>query len=662
MGIAAKLVSQSALDVNGNEVVWALIDTLIAGGWTKEFESDGSSGPVESAADLNNADAYVVLQQPAGGDAPFAGSRQWGIQRGSNANEYRVRLSQSGTLAGGSATAMPTSADQQWVSNQGGTYDTWFSAVGEGTEVDYHIVVFDADDGFSFFLAMHHGSVNFETCVAMDACRSRVPADEDPFVYAAGGQMERAVFSDDAFGAYAFVQFGTGGQSWEAVHVQIAADAEPLALFPGLTDNPDHLGYWTLGPAFYGDPNVEDGETMYKGTSTIFRLATLEAATSDMWQLEEDGPPEFLQWSDLALLWDAETDAGGATRLAHDITIESSGGGDIVPPVVTYDPTDSSTLARRDFVHVHVTDNVEVADVTISVEYPGSGLWEIAYAEGRFSAGYAENSTKSGPVDDLVFDIQPPLGWTRDVMVHTTALDLDGNETIESASYSVAAAPAAEAAPADDGLPKEIEHNTSHIAEGLDRLIEQYKKKPRIQDFLTAVLAQVQEIEDMLWDVLVKRFIDNAVDEQLLMIGRIVGQPNPGYDLSDHSPGGGSDKYRTLIMVKIKVNRSSGRAPQLIEILKLIAGETSEIFYSEDYPKAANLSLETASGTVDPDLTISLLDKAKPIGTRLTFTFSTFDEDESFIPTNDDDTTVSTTQGLTDDGDTDGGYLSNERG
>lgn len=661
MGIAAKLVGQSALDVNGHEIVWALISTLVAGGWSKEFESDGSGGAVESAADLNNTDAYVVLQQPTGGDAPFAGSRQWGFQRGSNANEYRVRMSQSGTLAGGDATNMPTSTDQQWVSNQAGTYDTWFSAVGAGTEVNYNIIVFDADDGFSFFLVMHHGSVNFETCVVMDACHERVPADADPFVYAAGGQMERAVFSDDTFGAYAFFDFGVSGQTWDNVRIQIAADATGESLFPGLPANVEHLGYYTLGPAFYGEPNTAEGpQSRYKGVSTIFRLATFEAALYDMWTIGESSAPAFLQWRDLALLWDSETDAGGTKRLAHDIAV--CGGGDVIPPVVTYDPTAPSTLARRDFVHVHVTDNVEVGDVTISVEYPGSGLWEIAYAEGRFSGGYAENSTKSGPVDDLVFDIQPPLGWTQAMTVHTTALDPDGNETIESASYLVAADPLPAPTPDDDGLPKEIEHNTSHVAQGLDRLIEQYKKKPRIQDFLTAVLAQVQEIEDMLWDVLVKRFIDNATDAQLLMIGRIVGQPNPGYDLSDHSPGGGSDKYRTLIMVKIKVNRSSGRAPQLIEILKLIAGETSEIFYSEDYPKAANLSLETASGTVDPDLTIALLDKAKPIGTRLTFTFSSLSEASSFIPTNDDDTTTSTTQGFTDDGDTDGGYLSNERG
>lgn len=62
-----------------------------------------------------------------------------------------------------------------------------------------------------------------------------------------------------------------------------------------------------------------------------------------------------------------------------------------------------------------------------------------------------------------------------------------------------------------------------HIEQANDLIVEQYKTSVRLKAYIDAFMAQGNEIEVALFQLLNERNIDNAVGEQLDVIGRIVG-------------------------------------------------------------------------------------------------------------------------------------------
>jgi hypothetical protein len=133
----------------------------------------------------------------------------------------------------------------------------------------------------------------------------------------------------------------------------------------------------------------------------------------------------------------------------------------------------------------------------------------------------------------------------------------------------------------------------------------------------------VQELEVAIFDLLTERALGTAADVQLDVIGKLVGQERLG--LAD-------EDYRTLIRVRIRVNRSDGHADQLIEILQLMAPllDPTNIIYTEHYPAEVHIELGDPIGSVDPDLVFLMLNQAKAAGVRLLFMFSPDLESETF--------------------------------
>jgi len=182
----------------------------------------------------------------------------------------------------------------------------------------------------------------------------------------------------------------------------------------------------------------------------------------------------------------------------------------------------------------------------------------------------------------------------------------------------------------DDGLPKEPVENLSHCDEAVLRLIAQYEDKPRMHALLCTFVGQIQELEVAIFDLYTERTIDTAVDAQLDALGSIVGQPRLGFVDAN---------YRSFIKARIKINLSSGRPEELIEILRLIADplEATDIRLTEVPPAGLHLALLSDIGTLDPDIAFTLLRSAKSAGVSFQFIFSTEPALEQF--TLDADTT-----------------------
>lgn len=109
-----------------------------------------------------------------------------------------------------------------------------------------------------------------------------------------------------------------------------------------------------------------------------------------------------------------------------------------------------------------------------------------------------------------------------------------------------------------------IEHNESHEEQLAELPIEVVIKGfPRKLGFLEAVSDQVQALEDVFIALRDKFSIDEASGDLQDIIGRIVGEQRRGSD---------DEVYRNRQRVRVLVNRSNGRIPEILKILRLFEG------------------------------------------------------------------------------------------
>lgn len=113
---------------------------------------------------------------------------------------------------------------------------------------------------------------------------------------------------------------------------------------------------------------------------------------------------------------------------------------------------------------------------------------------------------------------------------------------------------------------------TNHVQQALGRLLQQYKNSENLKGLLTAFVQEIQNIENMNFDLLTNRTLDNATGTTLDNIGSIVGVAR--------QVGESDANYRTRIREGIFKNRAQGTAEILIEVVQLFT-EATVIVYSE---------------------------------------------------------------------------------
>lgn len=160
---------------------------------------------------------------------------------------------------------------------------------------------------------------------------------------------------------------------------------------------------------------------------------------------------------------------------------------------------------------------------------------------------------------------------------------------------------------------------TEHGDQAVALLLEQYKNKPRIEGWLRSIIAEIQTLENVTWDVILLRLIDNAANAQLDVIGRLVGEMRRGHD---------DTTYRHYIAVRIRVNRSKGHASDVLEVLALL--DTTPRTFDEIQP--ANMIFQFATPMVlDPNDVLLTLRDTKGGGVGLVMIVPTADADHQFL-------------------------------
>lgn len=165
-----------------------------------------------------------------------------------------------------------------------------------------------------------------------------------------------------------------------------------------------------------------------------------------------------------------------------------------------------------------------------------------------------------------------------------------------------------------------LTQSTDHGDRGVSKLLDQFQDKAFLEAVLRAFLFQVQRLENAVWEVILLRTIEAGEGMTLDYIGRIVGRPRLGL---------GDPDYRIAIRAQIRINRSSGRPEDLIDVTRLSipAGFT----FTYDEGGTATIWIEIVEEvTFNIQVLFSNLIKAKSGGVRLLLDYTTSPREDSF--------------------------------
>jgi hypothetical protein len=130
-------------------------------------------------------------------------------------------------------------------------------------------------------------------------------------------------------------------------------------------------------------------------------------------------------------------------------------------------------------------------------------------------------------------------------------------------------------------------------------MVEQFEDSEKFLQVIDSFSRQIQEIEDVLYDLRMKRYLSIAEGAQLDGIGEIVGETRSGR---------GDDDYRFAINFKIFQNKSFGEMNILSNILaQSLPGTVFTL--EESYPATVNVVIDSTSLDSLPGGIFSQLDK-----------------------------------------------------
>lgn len=150
-------------------------------------------------------------------------------------------------------------------------------------------------------------------------------------------------------------------------------------------------------------------------------------------------------------------------------------------------------------------------------------------------------------------------------------------------------------------LSKVADHN----AEMLDRRLEQFRDKQRFSDLLSVFAAQIQGLENALFQILDETDIDSAVGAQLDGIGEIVGEERAGRE---------DDAYRIAVRTRIALNTSQGTVEDLLALALAISGGT-QARLAEYFPASFVINIiDSLPAGTDPNRIQAVVQSGKPAG------------------------------------------------
>lgn len=165
----------------------------------------------------------------------------------------------------------------------------------------------------------------------------------------------------------------------------------------------------------------------------------------------------------------------------------------------------------------------------------------------------------------------------------------------------------------------DLQPNVTHVEQGLERRLERFRGKPRFEALLRVLLARAQRFDDVLAQVYNGVWLDNAAGAQLDALGWIVGEPRLAR---------GDTSYRVRIRARIAINRSNGKAPELLAVARLVLEPTASVSYTPTPP--ASFVVEVRDTALDIDDIFNVIGQVRAAGVGA-YLISAADADTALI-------------------------------
>ena len=153
----------------------------------------------------------------------------------------------------------------------------------------------------------------------------------------------------------------------------------------------------------------------------------------------------------------------------------------------------------------------------------------------------------------------------------------------------------------------DMTQNNDISGDAVARLLYQFQDKTYIEGLVTSFTDQLQDIEDVIFDVRADRWIDTASGTQLDNLGAIVGAERGGRSDAD---------YKNLIIAKIGRNTSKGRATDIFTIFNLLTS-SDRCYLVQLFPAAIGIYADHDITSLNTDDIKDFLELALAAGVSL---------------------------------------------
>ena len=149
--------------------------------------------------------------------------------------------------------------------------------------------------------------------------------------------------------------------------------------------------------------------------------------------------------------------------------------------------------------------------------------------------------------------------------------------------------------------------------EQIDRLTDAFRGRTNIEGIVSALGASLQNLETCVFDFYTKRRLDTATNDALDKLGALVGQTRDGLPDAD---------YREAIRLRIAINKSDGRAVDIVNITNMLltqVGASGGYLEGEE----ASFQIEALNATAITTV-LRMLGEARPAGVYAVLNYSTW--------------------------------------
>lgn len=153
---------------------------------------------------------------------------------------------------------------------------------------------------------------------------------------------------------------------------------------------------------------------------------------------------------------------------------------------------------------------------------------------------------------------------------------------------------------------------TTHVADAVNRLAQQYRDKPNITALISELAGRTQGLEDAAFPLLTDRLLDNATGVWLAFLGAIVGEPTAAA-MPDET-------YRKRVKARIRANLSDGTTDDVLAVVRLLTAGELEMTWEPPAAFTLHVVGDELSAE-DAELIAEFVRDAKAAGVRAILTF-----------------------------------------